>query len=77
MGNATGKLSNMSPTDTAWPAESTSLVITFRQAAGAPLGMITSVYFSKNRQQAFTLDGLGQGIRQRPSAGKRLPSLRM
>jgi hypothetical protein len=43
MSNATGKLSNISPTDSALPAESTSLVITFRQTAGAPSGIITSV----------------------------------
>jgi hypothetical protein len=43
MRNATGKLSNISPTDSALPAESTSLVITFRQAAGAPLGIFTCV----------------------------------
>ena len=41
--NATGKLSNISPTDSALPVESTSFVITFRQAAGAPSGIITSV----------------------------------
>jgi len=35
MSNTTGKLSNISPTDSAWLAESISLVITFFQAAEA------------------------------------------
>ncbi len=43
MSKATGKLSTISPTNSALPAESTSPVITLRHVAGAPSGIITSV----------------------------------